>query len=247
MLIMLTIAAFLTAAITAVAGLGGGIVLLAIMSLLLPITAVIPVHGVVQLASNFTRTLSLLKHVKTDIIWPMITGMLIGSVVAIKIIQQIEDKSIFYLFIVIMIVYILFKPAKLPAIVIPVKAFAIVGVFVGLLAPLVGATGPMTAPFFIRDDLARQQVVATQAAIQSIAHLLKLPTFLYLGFAYGDHAVLITLMILAVIGGTLFGVKLLNAINEKRFQQFFRTVLFLVACQLLYKLADIPLSAFFTI
>jgi len=235
MQLLLAIAAFLTAAITAVAGLGGGIVLLAIMSLVLPITAVIPVHGVVQLVSNSTRTLRLSQHIKKDIFFAMTGGMLIGSVIAVKIIQQINDTRIFTLFIAAMILTILFKPAKLPAIIISVKGFAVLGAVIGLLGPLVGATGAIMAPFFIRDDITRQQVVATQTAVQSIAHLLKLPTFLYLGFAYTDHLVLIGVMILGVVGGTLFGVQLLNTINDKVFQRLFRAVLFLVSCQLIYK------------
>ena len=67
MMLLLTIAAVLTAAISVVAGLGGGIVRRAMMSLLLPITAVIPVHGVVQLVSNSTRMLSLMGPVDKDI------------------------------------------------------------------------------------------------------------------------------------------------------------------------------------
>ena len=235
MLLILTLAAFITAMITAVAGLGGGILLLAVMALFLPITAVIPIHGVVQLVSNFTRTLKLLPHVRKDIIYPMTIGMLAGSVLAVMLIQQINHSEVFYLFIAAMILYVVFKPAKLPNLVIPAKGFAIVGCGIGLIGPLVGATGPAMAPFFIRDDIDRKQMVATQAAAQALAHLLKLPTFLYLGFNYTEHALLIGLMALGVIGGTLFGVKLLTSINETLFQRVLKTVLFLVACHLIYK------------
>jgi uncharacterized protein len=45
-------AAFCTSALTAVAGAGGGTILIALMLLFMPPAAAIPAHGVVQLASN---------------------------------------------------------------------------------------------------------------------------------------------------------------------------------------------------
>ena len=42
----------LTSLLTAIAGAGGGAVLIAILALVLPAQAIIPVHGVVQMGSN---------------------------------------------------------------------------------------------------------------------------------------------------------------------------------------------------
>lgn len=47
--------ACLTSAMTAALGIGGGVLLLAIMSMLLPAAAIIPLHGLVQLGSNANR------------------------------------------------------------------------------------------------------------------------------------------------------------------------------------------------
>jgi len=58
-LLVIVVAAIATAALSAVAGAGGGVVLLVvILQFVGPIVA-IPVHGVVQLVSNGTRTLTL--------------------------------------------------------------------------------------------------------------------------------------------------------------------------------------------
>lgn len=51
----LTLAAFFTSALTAVAGAGGGAALMAIMLQFMSPAAAIPVHGAVHLASNVTR------------------------------------------------------------------------------------------------------------------------------------------------------------------------------------------------
>ena len=53
--LILAVAAFLTATVSGVIGFGGGMLLIAIMPMFLPPLAVVPVHGVVQLASNASR------------------------------------------------------------------------------------------------------------------------------------------------------------------------------------------------
>ena len=56
-LIILTIGALITSSISAVIGMGGGIILLAIMAIIIPEGyMVIALHGVIQMFSNGTRT-----------------------------------------------------------------------------------------------------------------------------------------------------------------------------------------------
>ena len=54
-IVILSIAAFFTSALTAVAGAGGGAALMAVMLQFMPPAAAIPVHGAVHLVSNLTR------------------------------------------------------------------------------------------------------------------------------------------------------------------------------------------------
>ena len=57
--IVLIIAAFITSAISAVIGMGGGIILLGIMAIMIPEGyMVIALHGIIQLFSNTTLTYS---------------------------------------------------------------------------------------------------------------------------------------------------------------------------------------------
>ena len=62
---ILLIASFLTSSISAVLGMGGGIILLGIMSIIIPEGyMVIALHGVIQLISNSTRTFVFRNHIK---------------------------------------------------------------------------------------------------------------------------------------------------------------------------------------
>jgi uncharacterized membrane protein YfcA len=70
---------FLTSSITAVVGLGGGMILLALMPDFLPPQAVIPVHGLVQITSNVSRALLRLRHVE----WRLVRDYAAGAVVGV--------------------------------------------------------------------------------------------------------------------------------------------------------------------
>src|SRR3546814_12853868 len=53
-----------TSFVTAAAGIGGGIMMVAVMAVLMPTQAVIPVHGLVQIGSNAGRTAIMLGGVQ---------------------------------------------------------------------------------------------------------------------------------------------------------------------------------------
>ena len=68
-LTILIIAAFITSSISAVLGMGGGIILLGIMAILIPEGyMVIALHGLIQLVSNTTRTYVFKKYLKKDLV-----------------------------------------------------------------------------------------------------------------------------------------------------------------------------------
>lgn len=234
-ILALTLAAFLTSVISAIVGMAGGIVLLSIMTFFLDLSVIVPIHGVVQLASNSTRFLALRHHVERRIVVPTLVCMPLGVFVAVRIIESIDNKEILLLLIAALIFYVLFKPKNLPPLKIPFWGFGVLAFFVGILNPLIGATGPFMAPFYLRDDLSKESIVATKATAQAYGHLLKLPAFFYLGFEYREWWVLTAAMIAGVVLGTRYGVGLLARISEKRFRLIFRGALFLAACRLVYK------------
>ena len=67
--------------ITASIGIGGGMIMLAVLAQALPINAVIPVHAVVQLGSNSGRAVMLSKHISWKLLVYFAAGSLIGALV----------------------------------------------------------------------------------------------------------------------------------------------------------------------
>lgn len=97
----------------------------------------------------------------------------------------------------------------------------------------VGATGPLIAPFFLRDDLDKEQIIATKAVCQTWGHLLKLPAFLALGFDYRPWLGTLAVLVACVIAGTAVGKWMLGRLSRDRFEQLFLGLLALIAAWLL--------------
>jgi len=233
-IILFTSAAF-TSVISAVTGMGGGIVFLSILTFFLPLTALVPIHGSVQLISNSTRAYLLRKNIKWQFVIHYALGAPIGAAFATILLKDQISSGFPLLIIAVTIFYSIFRPKKLPALDLPAKGFILVGIVSGVLSILCGATGPFLAPFFIRTDFKKEQIVATKASFQLLAHLLKIPAFLYLNFPYFKFLPLIMLLSLAAILGTKYGIKILSFLPEKAFFIIFKLILFIAGLRVAYK------------
>jgi len=234
--ILLSIISFLTAILSAVSGMAGGIVLLSIMTFFLPLSIIVPIHGAVQLTSNVSRSFFLKENIRWSIFKPFALGLPFGGLVSTYIIQSIDNREHFLFIIGCLILYTVLKPKKLPHIHIPLWCFFFVGMLVGFLGPLIGATGPFIAIFFMRDDLNKKQIVATKASVQMMGHVIKVPIFLYTGFNYFEYSIPILALAICAIIGTKYGVRLLHGISEKFFRNLYKTALLIAGCRIFFKL-----------
>lgn len=229
----LTAVVLATAAISGAIGMGGGVVLLAVMASMLAPGLVVPLHGIVQMVTNGTRTLLLVKHVAWRIFALYIPLQLVGVVVATRFYR---GDSLEWLkpaiggFVLVYVLWSLFKPKRL---MLPLWVFALAGFGGGLLTILVGATGPFLAAFFLRDDLEKEQVVATKAMIQLVGHVAKIPAFLAIGFPYGEHLGVVLPLLGAAVAGTWLGTRVLHRMEGRAFKIAFRAVLAILGLRLL--------------
>lgn len=243
-LIILIIAAFITSSISAVLGMGGGIILLGIMAILIPDGyMVIALHGIIQLISNTTRAYVFRQHIKRGLIKEFSIGALLGvalSIIIIILLIQLFQVSaandikvdILKPAIGIFIIwYLLFKKKGLKR---KTSTFFPVGIISGLTSIFVGATGPLIAPFFINKGFLKKDIIANKAACQMITHLTKIPLFIYFfNVNYLNEYRILLPLILAVFLGTNFGKKILSFIPEELFKRIFKIALFLIAIRLI--------------
>lgn len=230
--ILLTAAAFGTSVISATLGVAGGILLLSLMTPFFAPTALIPIHGAVQLASNLTRVTLLVKHASRPLITQFTLGTLIGSLVGSQVVVALPE-NIFSFIIGAFTLAVTWLP-PLPG----GKRFRgkwlLIGSGISFLTLFIGAVGPLLAPLILREKLTKYEIIATTAGCQAIQHLAKVLVFGAVGFDYLVHARLLILMIAAVFVGTYFGKILLGKIPEEKFRAVVKALISILAARMIW-------------
>jgi uncharacterized membrane protein YfcA len=229
---LLVVASCFTSAITAAFGIGGGIAMLALMGLFVPVASLIPVHGAVQLGSNTGRAWHQRAFVRMDIAKPFIAGSVVGAIFGVFLVVQLPDallKLVLGGFILVL------TWARIPGIDRLSKAgLAVASVVLALLSMLVGATGPLVAVLFARFlQKDRKALIATSAVAMTTQHLLKIVVFGIAGFAFWEWVPLVAAMILSGFIGTVYGTGLLERMPEETFRKWFRIGITVLALDLL--------------
>ena len=241
---ILIVAAFITSSISAVLGMGGGIILLGIMAILIPEGyVVVALHGIIQIVSNITRSYVFRKHIKGNIIRQYFPGAILGlcfsALIIIILIESFDVQSakdikvdILKPLIGIFIIWFLF--GRYPQIKDKQPHFFGVGAMSGLTTVFIGATGPLIAPFFLKGKLTKENIIANKAVCQAISHAGKIPLFvLFFEFNYFSEIQILIPLTIAVFVGTNVGKKILEFIPEIAFQILFKMALTIIAIKLI--------------
>ena len=158
----------LCAFISTALSLGGGILMLVSLSFFLPPLALVPVHGAIQLGSNFSRIFVSLKEVDIKLIIPFVFGTLLGSYFGATIVENISP-SLGQIGVGLFILYSIF--GKFPQL---GKKFMFVGGIVSsTMSILFGASGPIVATFIRSLNFPPLKHVATHGAMMTFQHGLK--------------------------------------------------------------------------
>lgn len=235
-LAILGVAAFATAMLSAIVGMAGGMTLLAVMLLFLPPLVVIPLHGVVQLVSNSSRTFIQRAHLRWDVIWRYSVLLLPMGFVGLSFARSLTPDAMKIL-IGVFVLAATWAPGILllgahPEETNPRRRFFLLGGVVGVVNIAVGATGPLIAPFFLNLGLTRFALIGTKAACQALGHLAKIVVFGVAGFAFPDWLLLLLLLSACVVAGTWLGSRLLHRVSEVWFVRIYKGVLTAIALRL---------------
>ncbi|MEM8552205.1 MAG: sulfite exporter TauE/SafE family protein [Pseudomonadota bacterium] len=220
----------LTSALTAAVGIGGGVVLLVAMTFVLPVEALIAVHGVVQLGSNLGRTAVLARHASFLLLLPFVVGCVLGVAIGASLVIDLNDAALLLLIGTFVVVTTWVKIPPLG------KGEAWMlgggGAVASVLTMFVGATGPFVIALLRQANLDHKGLVATSGAAMTVQHTLKVAAFAILGFAFLPYVPLMAAIIAAGFAGTLLGAHLLGRLPEQALKQTLRIVLTVLGIQL---------------
>lgn len=238
-IILLTLAIAFSSAITSITGMAGGVLMFSAMSVFMPIKPLIAIHGVVQVFNNAARSWFLRNHVRWSMCLPFLVGSTLGAALTTFFIVQYVGQFFPLLILVLLIVYTLFKPKRLPQIKVRDKDYFWVGIATGCMGIIVGAIDPLLAVFFMRDDMTKEEIVCNKSIMQLFTHLTKIPAFLFLGFSFFDNAFLIIVLSFAAVIGAKLGVMALRYVSTNVFFLLMKLALFIAAGRIVYQLIQL--------
>jgi len=231
--LLLGLLTFFTSTVAGVVGIGGGMMLIAILPSfgLLPLNALIPVHAMTQMSSNLSRAIFGWDAVKTEVIPKFFIGSLLGISFFASILYFISLETI-PLFIGAYILLSLWSKQFNQRIK-RYENYYLAGFFQTGLSIVVGATGPLTMSLLLKDYNDRDIIVATGAALMSITHTLKVIVFLFFGFVFWDYIWILSAMITGAVAGSYAGTKLRGHIDGKKFVMVLKVLLSALAVKLI--------------
>jgi uncharacterized membrane protein YfcA len=216
-LALASVAAFALAVLSAVAGFGGGVLLLPVFTAMFGLRVAVPVLTITQLASNGGRVWfnrhelrwALIARFGAGAVPLAIAGALLLAAAPLAVLKRI--LGVFLLAVVAW--RHLRRQPRAPS----DNAFVAVGAASGAGSALLGSVGPLTAPFFLAKGLVRAAYVGTEAACALVMHLAKIA-------GYGAGALLTTRVLLlgaalvpATLAGAWCGKALVGRMSEKVF------------------------------
>ena len=231
-ILLLAAAALGTSILSAILGMGGGILLLAWMLGFVSHGEAIPMHAAVQIASNGTRVMAFIRNVDGDAFGRFLIGVVPGGAIGYLLLWSLgqPDRSEPYLKLLIG-AYILAATFIRKGNTAKRSAgfwwdFPLMGLAAGTAALTLGAVGPLIAPLFARRDFVKERLIATKAVCQLSTHAIKIPAFLFLRELDVSRLGVVTLVMIAmVIPGTLIGKRLLQRVSDRHFRIAYRVAL----------------------
>ena len=220
--------AFITAAISGVFGMAGGLILKGALALVLPVSATFVTHGILQLVANGWRAILHRKHVAWRIVGIYALGAFVAAGLMTFVALQPTRAGLFLLMgLVTGLVWLPQSWVKVDASR-PIQAF-ICGLGVTGVNLTAGVAGPILDVFFVRTALTRHQIVATKAATQVFSHLMKIivygaPLLAVRGSGLPPAWVFALAIPLSMLGTAAGGI-LLNRLSDVDFKRYLRLIL----------------------
>lgn len=217
-----------TSIISGIFGMAGGLILMLILGIILPVQAAMVLHGITQFFSNGWRAVIWRKWID----WRIIGLYTLGALPAILIplaFAYVPDKAVMLILLGIVPYLALAIPERWALDATKSSHAIACGFSVAGLQLIAGVAGPLLDTFFVRSKIDRRAVVATKATTQAMSHTLKV----------GYYGVLVSqvpalgldvygaAVAAAVIGTTLAG-PVLEKMSNESFRRWTKTIVLIV-------------------
>jgi uncharacterized protein len=220
LLFALTLVMVGTAFLSGIFGMAGGLILMGVLLVLLPVPAAMVLHGITQLASNGWRAILWHKHVR----WAPVGAYAAGCLVALglwSLVRYVPSTALAMVFLGVTP----FAARLLPNDFRPNAESRVQAVIYGVICTslmlVTGVSGPLLDTFFLGGRMDRRALVASKAVCQVLGHSIKLVYFSgIVAQAASIDPLVAGLAIAASMLGTTLARRVLEAMSDAQFRRW---------------------------
>jgi uncharacterized protein len=218
-----------TSLLSGIFGMAGGMILIGVLLVLLPVPEAMMLHGVTQLASNGWRGLLWWKHVR----WTAVGAYVFGCVVALGLwsfMRYVPGTPVALLMLGLTPFLVRLAPKDYR----PNPESLLQGGLYGMacitLILMTGVAGPLIDQFFLGGKFDRREIVATKAMCQVVGHSAKL---VYFGSLIDQAAsvdpIVAVLAIISSMVGTTLAKQVLEAMSDQQYRRWANGIITAIA------------------
>ena len=219
-----------TAFLSGIFGMAGGLILIGILLVLLPLPEAMALHAVTQMASNGWRGALWWRHVRWRTVGIYVVGCLI-ALVAWSLWRYVPSKPVALIGLGITPFLVRLLPGGLKPDPDSAPQTAVYGVLCTTLMLLTGVSGPIFDSFFLGGRLDRRAIVATKSVCQLFGHALKLAYFTALvDQAAAIDPVVAAAAVAASLIGTTLARPVLEMLTDNQYRVWATRIITAIAC-----------------
>lgn len=232
-IVLFAILSFLTSLLTSIFSVGGGLIMLVALAQSFSPATLIPLHGSIQLANNFSRTLVYREFFQWKLIKNIVISTMFGAVIGIYLFGTLPEN----LLVMVIAATILFLTwAPIDSLILSVmKNDWFCGFISGFAGIFVGANGPLVTAYLRTKNLSPEVLVANHGAIMIFQHGIKIVLFAsFFNFIILDYFIFILILALTGYAGANLGRRLISKVPFKSFNIILKVLLTLLAFSLFF-------------
>ena len=242
-LILILLAALVTATISGIFGMAGGLIFMGVIASFMGVAQAMVVHGAVQSVSNSYRAYLLRDNIR----WDVFGKIALGAVPALALLwlaAYVPSKGVLFLVLGLLPI-LLWLPKGWINFDAQISSHAIFcGFCVTGLNLVAGVAGPAMDMFFVKTDMPRHEIVATKAITMFSSHLMKIVYFGLPLLKAGNFQGLppwwfFLAAVPFIMVGTFTGTRILKRMSDVGFRQYTKWIVSAVGIIYVYRGVDL--------
>ena len=215
---VLALAAFVASTVAAIAGTGGGIILLPVLVGVFGIREAVPIYAIAQLVGNLSRVGLNRPLIDYKVVAWFTLGAMPFAILGSWLFTRLPDAGLLKFLGAFLIISVIARRLY-PSLRGNFRRFwfAPIGGIFSTVSAIVGSAGPFLAPFYLSYGLTKGAFIGTEALGTAIMHVAKLLTYQNLGAI--DATMWIAGLMLGpiMIGGSYLGKSIVDRITTQTF------------------------------